>query len=64
MSEAAISSDRIQSILDDLIRQRRRWRSCGAEPGLLEANRLGIVYWRLQLARAASAERRAGDTAA
>jgi hypothetical protein len=64
MSEAAMSSDRIQSILDDLIRQRRSWSAGGAEPGLLEANRLGIVYWRLQLARLASAERRAEDTAA
>jgi hypothetical protein len=57
MSEAAVTSERIQSILDDLIRQRQRWRSGGVEPGLLEANRLGIVYWRRRLARALSVER-------
>lgn len=65
MSEATgVSSDRIQSILDDLIRQRQRMRSTGAEAGLLEANRLGIVYWQWQLSRALSAERSRDGVAA
>ena len=39
----------IRSILDDLIRQRRRLEREGADEGLRHANRLGIVYWRWQL---------------
>ena len=46
-----------RSILDDLIAQRRLLRAHPCEPGLLEANRLGIVYWQLQLTRALSAKR-------
>jgi hypothetical protein len=50
------SSSEIRAILDDLIRQRRRMDET-AEPGLWEANRLGIVYWQWQLSRARAAER-------
>ena len=42
--------ERIREILQDLIRDRRRM-GASADEGLLHANRLGIVYWRLQLAR-------------
>ena len=45
-------AEHAEGILNDLIRQRRRMRSGGAEAALLEANRLGIVYWRMQLDRA------------
>ncbi|HZR95220.1 MAG TPA: hypothetical protein VFA56_05970 [Gaiellaceae bacterium] len=64
MSDERLEPDRIRAILDDLIRQRRRLESGGAEEGLLEANRLGIVYWQWQLTRASSADRgRAGAAA-
>jgi hypothetical protein len=48
---------RARSILDDLIRQRQRLRTELADPGTLEANRLGIVYWQWQLTRALQARR-------
>ncbi|HZS23725.1 MAG TPA: hypothetical protein VFA30_01945 [Gaiellaceae bacterium] len=53
------AAERARSILDDLIRQRRRLEASGSETSLLAANRLGIVYWRLQLDRALADERRA-----
>jgi hypothetical protein len=52
MSSAAIASPRegrIRAILDDLISQRQRMRHAETEGGLLEANRLSIVYWQRQL---------------
>jgi hypothetical protein len=55
---------RARAVLDDLIRQRRRMEAEQADDGLLEANRLGIVYWRLQLSRAQSAQHeRTGEAA-
>ena len=54
---------RIRSILDDLIRQRRRMQATQTDRGLLEANRLGIVYWQWQLSRCAGAERGRGTAA-
>jgi hypothetical protein len=36
-------------------------RDAGADEGLLEANRLGIVYWQLQLTRASSAARQKSE---
>ena len=56
------STDEIRAILDDLIRQRRRM-TASDDPGLREANRLGIVYWQRQLSLARTAER-AHDAAA
>jgi len=50
------SASEIRAILDDLVRQRRAM-AASAEPGLLEANRLSIVYWQLQLSRVREAER-------
>ena len=52
-----ISSAQARSILDDLIRQRQTMRGAAADASLIEANRLGIVYWQWQLSRALSAER-------
>jgi hypothetical protein len=49
------TAERARSILNDLIRQRQGMRDAGADDGLLEANRLGIVYWQWQLARALGA---------
>jgi len=48
---AAPQANLIRAILDDLVRQRRRLRSTAAEAGLLEANRLAIVYWQRELVR-------------
>lgn len=45
-----------RSILNDLIRQRHRMQATDPDRGLLEANRLAIVYWQQQLLRAIEAE--------
>lgn len=58
------SSARARSILDDLIRQRQLMHGSVAEASLIEANRLGIVYWQWQLTRALSAERKHTGAAA
>ena len=49
------SAERARSILGNLIRQRQDMRASADDEGLLEANRLGIVYWQLQLNRALGA---------
>lgn len=65
MSElGTISSSQARSILNDLIRQRQLMPREPCEQGLLEANRLGIVYWQWQLARALTAEHDRAHTAA
>jgi len=51
-SEATHAAERAEAILNELIEQRRKMRRTGGERGLLEANRLGIVYWQTQLTRA------------
>lgn len=54
MSAVAAVDDRearIRAILGDLLVQRRRLESSAPEAGLLDANRLAIVYWELQLSR-------------
>ena len=57
VAEQAPSEDRIREILDDLIRQRRRMRGVATDAGLLEANRLAIIYWQWQLSRTLLAKR-------
>ena len=52
MSPETADAERARTILDHLIRQRQSMRSAPIDEGLLEANRLGIVYWQWQLARA------------
>jgi hypothetical protein len=52
MSGDPATAERARSILNDLIRQRQRMRAAGVDERLLEANRLGIVYWQRQLTRA------------
>ena len=52
MSRDTADVERARAILDHLIRQRQGMRSTPVDKGLLEANRLGIVYWQWQLARA------------
>jgi hypothetical protein len=59
-----VSSERVRSILDELIRNRQQLERDGSDAGLLEANRLGIVYWQLQLSRALAAELEAPEAAA
>jgi hypothetical protein len=63
MSGDPAAAERAHSILNDLIRQRKGMRHAGADEGLLEANRLGIVYWRRQLTRALRAERQKSQAA-
>jgi hypothetical protein len=52
MNPEPATADRARSILNDLIRQRQGLHTAGVDKGLLEANRLGIVYWQWQLNRA------------
>jgi hypothetical protein len=52
MSGDPATAEQARSILNELIRQRQDMRSADVEQGLLEANRLGIVYWQWQLSRA------------
>jgi hypothetical protein len=61
MSRDPATAERARSILNDLIRQRQRMRAAGVDERLLEANRLGIVYWQLQLPRASSAARQESE---
>lgn len=63
MSADAAGVERARTILDDLIRQRQHMRASGVDEGLFEANRLGIVYWQLQLARASAAGRQKSEAA-
>jgi hypothetical protein len=55
--------ERARSILGDLIRQRQGMRVEAADESLLEANRLGIVYWQWQLNRALTAARHESQAA-
>jgi hypothetical protein len=52
MSGDRETAERARLILNELIRQRQGMRDNRVDEGLLEANRLGIVYWQWQLARA------------
>ena len=61
MSWDLATAERARSILNDLIRQRQGMRDAGVDEGLLEANRLGIVYWQLQLTRASNAARQKSE---
>jgi hypothetical protein len=63
MSTDSASVQRARAILDDLIRQRQHMQAAGVDEGLFEANRLGIVYWQLQLARASAAGRQKSEAA-
>ena len=63
-SARTMPSNEARAILNDLIRQRQRILAEREDTDLLEANRLGIVYWQLQLARALSAEQSQASTAA
>jgi hypothetical protein len=47
----APSERKMRQILDDLIRQRQEMRRAVNDRDLLEANRLGIVYWQSRIAR-------------
>jgi hypothetical protein len=60
----AANLERARAILDDLIRQRQRMRDAHVEEGLLEANRLGIVYWEGQLRRASTDDREHSEVTA
>ena len=57
MSGDPAAAERARLILNELILQRRGLREAGVDEGLLEANRLGIVYWQRQLAQALGAPR-------
>jgi hypothetical protein len=63
MSGQSADVERARTILDDLIRQRQGMHTARVEDGLLEANRLGIVYWQWQLARASADAREKSEAA-
>ena len=62
MKDASATSReaKIHEILDDLFRDRRGLLATKGDEGLLEANRLSIVYWEHQLARPTLDERLVG----
>jgi hypothetical protein len=49
MSSEPDAAEKAREILADLIQQRKGMRAAGVDESLLEANRLGIVYWQWQL---------------
>lgn len=57
-------ADQARAILNDLVRQRRMMRREAVDAGLLEANRLAIVYWQRQLVRVPVPERPVAPQAA
>jgi hypothetical protein len=59
-AEPSARESKIRSILDDLMHQRRAIEARGADEGLRQANRLGIVYWQQELRRAAAHDGRVG----
>jgi hypothetical protein len=63
MSGDPAAAERARLILNELILQRRGLREAGVDEGLLEANRLGIVYWQRQLAQASGAPRQKSEAA-
>jgi hypothetical protein len=64
MNGQPATAGQARSILNDLIRQRQGMRTTGVDEGLLEANRLGIVYWQWQLNRAMGLARHESEAAA
>jgi hypothetical protein len=58
MSALRVPSERARAIRNDLVHERRLqlMRMGAADQGLLEANRLAIIYWQRQLARSLAAE--------
>jgi len=59
-AEPTARERKIRAILDDLIRQRHAIEARGADEGLRQANRLGIVYWQQELRRAVARDTPAG----
>jgi hypothetical protein len=51
-----VSTDAARAILNDLIRQRQRMQGTDCDRGLLEANKLAIVFWQQELRRAIEAK--------
>jgi hypothetical protein len=49
---ASATAEGAREILQELVKCRKQLQSQGADSSTLEANRLAIVYWQRQLARA------------
>jgi hypothetical protein len=64
MNGEPAAAERARSILGELIQQRHKMRAAAADDGLLEANRLGIVYWQWQLNRALAVAHHESEAAA
>jgi hypothetical protein len=58
MSALRVPSERARTIRNHLVHERRLqlMREGTADQGLLEANRLAIIYWQRQLSRSLAAE--------
>jgi hypothetical protein len=50
----ASTEDRIRMVLDSLVRERRELRRRGTDRAALEANTIGIMYWRRELSKHSS----------
>ena len=63
-ADREVPVDRARAILNDLVRQRESMQRKAADAGLLEANRLAIIYWQRQLSRLLAAEHQGTPQAA
>jgi hypothetical protein len=52
MTATAATAEGAREILHELVKCRKQLQNQGADSSTLEANRLAIVYWQRQLARA------------
>jgi hypothetical protein len=52
----------LQRVIDSLVSERQALRSSGADHATIEANRISLVYWQQELARALIASAHAHAT--
>jgi hypothetical protein len=51
-----VASAEIRRIIDHLVQERQRLRADGSESAALNANRLALAYWQLELSRTLARE--------
>jgi len=51
-----VASTEIRAIIDKLVEERQRLRAGNEDAQLLNANRLALAYWQLELSRTLSSE--------
>jgi hypothetical protein len=51
-----VASGEIRRIIDHLVQERQQLRATGGESAALNANRLALAYWQLELSRTLARE--------